>query len=474
MFFLLPIGSEQGVRRLPWITLGLIAINIVVWIITALILQGQMKEIQDLHRSLWDIERGYTIAIIGKDPELLRHPLDEHFHSAFAADSIIPPYDPNLRTWNDLYDRFQTAKRNVIFEKVGLKPGEFRLTTLFTSMFVHANFLHLLFNMIFLWLVGCNIEDDWGRMVFLGLYLLSGVAAVLVHMAAFPHSTAPLIGASGAIAGIMGAYLIRHFKARIRLLWFVWLFIRPYFGTFTVYAGVALPFWLLAQVFGASWSTTAKSTGTAYLAHLGGFGFGAVLGLSMKFLGLEHKFIAPMVEDSFERLKLSPTMKAAHQKLDDGDAAGALPLLLQAIREDPKDIEARLMAARLRAEKGETGEAQAMYDQALGLALASQDSGWVQPICGELKERKLEGGLSEDCLYRLALYWEKAGQPDEAVKAYDQYVQRFPSSRLRPKAIYRLHRIYKDQLKDPAKAQTALAALEKDYPGWLQTLPSMT
>lgn len=472
MFFLLPIGSEAGVRRLPLITLGLIAVNTIVWIITAVILSGQVRKIEDLHKGLFAIERQYTFKILEKDPLLLRKPVDERFHAAFAADSIIAPDDPNFKTWNDLRAQLETARQNVIFEKVGLKPNGFNLLKLFTSMFIHANFLHLFFNMLFLWLVGCNIEDVWGRKIFLGLYFVSGAVAALCHVAAYPQSASPLVGASGAIAGIMGAYLIRHFKTKIRIAYFLLLFIKPFVGTFSVYAGIALPFWLLQQLFGASWSVNMKGEGTAYLAHIGGFVFGALVGLPMKFLGLEEKYVAPRIEESLEKVKLSPTMKEAHRKLDDGDAAGALPLLLQAIREGPRDVEARLMVARLRAEKGEAGEAQAMYDQALGVALASQDSGWVQPIYEELKERKLLDGLSEDSLYRLALYWEKVGQPEEAVKAYDQYVQRFPSSKLRPKAIYRLHRIYKDLLNDEAKAQTALATLQKDYPDWVQTLPS--
>ena len=472
MFFLIPIGSEAGVRRLPFITLGLIAVNTIIWIVTAIILSGQVREIEALHKGLFAIERQYTFKVLEKDPLLLRKPMDERFHAAFAADSIIAPDDPNFKTWNNLRAQLEAARQNVIFEKLGLKPNGFNLLKLFTSMFVHANFLHLAFNMLFLWMVGCNIEDVWGRKIFLGLYLLSGAVAALCHIAAFPQSTSPLVGASGAIAGIMGAYLIRHFKTKIRIAYFFLLFIKPYVGTFSVYAGVALPFWLLEQLWGASWSAHMKGQGTAYLVHIGGFVFGAAIGLSMKLFGLEEKYVAPMIEESFEKLKLSPVLKEAHRKLDDGDAAGALPLLLQAIREDPRDIEARLMVARLRAEKGEAREVRAMYDQALGVALASEDSGWVQPIYEELKERKLLDGMSEDTLYRLATYWEKVDKPDEAVKAYDQHVQRFPSSRLRPKAIYRLHRIYKDQLNDEAKAQTALVMLKKNYPDWVQTLPS--
>jgi tetratricopeptide (TPR) repeat protein len=177
-----------------------------------------------------------------------------------------------------------------------------------------------------------------------------------------------------------------------------------------------------------------------------------------------------MVEESFEKLKLSPAMKAANDKWDAGDIAGAIPLFLQAVEEDPRNVEARIALARLYVEKGQLDEARNMYDQALGLALADEAGGWIQPMYDELKEKGFLESLSEDTLYRLAASLDKVTRFEEAAALYDSYISRFPASKLRPKAIYREHLLWKDQLKDGARAQASLALLQKEYPGWLQAL----
>jgi membrane associated rhomboid family serine protease len=93
----------------------------------------------------------------------------------------------------------------------------------------------------------------------------------------------------------MGAFMIRHYKTKIRFAYFFWLiFVPPIFGSFAIYAGIALPVWFVMQIVSARWSVEA---GTAYYAHVGGFVFGAIIGMGMKFLGIEKKYVAPMVED---------------------------------------------------------------------------------------------------------------------------------------------------------------------------------
>jgi membrane associated rhomboid family serine protease len=144
--------------------------------------------------------------------------------------------------------------------------------TLFTSMFLHAGWMHLLGNMLFLWIFGDNIEDELGHAKFLGFYLLSGLGAALLQFMSEPMSQVPMVGASGAIAGVMGAYLLMFPKARVDVLFIFIIFFR----IFPIPAWIVLGIWFAMQVFGG-WSVAAGEGGVAYWAHAGGFAAGFAL-----------------------------------------------------------------------------------------------------------------------------------------------------------------------------------------------------
>jgi len=464
MFFFIPIGSEEGVRRLPYLTIGLIAVNLVIWIITNSILNNQVNELEKLQEQLFTIvsEYGYNLL---EDPEMMERLFMGDFESLnekVEAGGIIPLDSYDYERWQTTYNEYKEKRSNFVFDQLGFKPKEFNLLKILSSMFVHANFFHLLGNMIFLWMVGCNIEDDWSWKVFLGLYLISGVVACLIHAAVFPKSNIPLIGASGAIAGVMGAFMIRHYKTKIRFAYFFWFFFKPFIGTFAIYAGIVLPIWFLQQILLAGWS--AGETGTAYYAHIGGFIFGATISTSFRFLGIEKKYIAPMVEDSFEKLKLSQKMKEAYQKLDIGDTSAAMPLLLGVISEEPYNFDARLLLARIYFEKGHQNDALLMYKKAFEIILKRQDHDSIKSLYEELKEKNMLDKLSEKNVYILASYFEKIENYEEAVKVFGLYVYLFPKGNVRPKAIYHIYQLFKDKLNNEIMAQGALAYLNKLYP----------
>jgi len=463
MFFIIPIGSEEGVRRLPYVTIGLIVLNSIIWIITSMVLSGQVGELEQLHKRMLDIEMLYAYRFLETDPNLLQEVDYDKVRERILEGEIIPIGSEDYRQWNNLYQHYKEKKEHLVFESFGFKPAEFNFLKLFSSVFIHGNFFHLLFNMLFLWLVGCNIEDDWSWKVFLGLYLVGGLFAGLVHAIAFPKSALPLIGASGAIAGIMGAFMIRHYKTKVRFAYFLWFFLRPYVGVFSIYAGIALPIWFVQQIIGASWSMEA---GTAYWAHIGGFIFGAAVGVSLKFFGIEQKYIEPMVEDSFEKLKFSGKMKEANRLLNLGDTEAAIPVLLDVIGEESFNYDAPLILARLHYEKGNHDDALTMYNKAVEVAIRLGNCDIVSAIHEELDEKNWIKGLSEKNLYRLASFYEGQGRYDEAVKLYGIYIQVYHAGAVRPKAIYRTHLLFKNKLQDEGMARNALAFLKQEYPGW--------
>jgi membrane associated rhomboid family serine protease len=145
--------------------------------------------------------------------------------------------------------------------------------TLFTSMFLHGGFLHLAGNMLYLWIFGDNVEDRLGHAKFLVFYILSGLAASLLYILTSPQSQIPMVGASGAIAGVLGAYMITFPKARILTLIFFGFFIR----VVPIPALFVLGFWFLFQLLYALPSIGSTSGGVAFFAHVGGFLAGIVL-----------------------------------------------------------------------------------------------------------------------------------------------------------------------------------------------------
>ena len=151
------------------------------------------------------------------------------------------------------------------------EPGS--TTHLITSIFMHGGFLHLLGNMWFLWIFGDNVESATGHVRFLAFYLLCGVAATLAHTWTDPLSHMPLVGASGAISGVLGAYLVKHPTARVRTLIPLGLFTQ----ITDVPAFVFLLFWIVMQVLSQAAASGHQGGGVAYLAHIGGFVAGVAL-----------------------------------------------------------------------------------------------------------------------------------------------------------------------------------------------------
>lgn len=218
MFFL-PLFDDNKSSRLAVVTIGLIAICAVVFIDQ---ISGNQRE-QNLY-----------IFTYGAIP------------SVITGHNSLPPEMVSIPSW----------------------------MTLITSTFLHGGWWHILGNMLFLWIYGDNVEDNMGRVKFLIFYLICGAAASLTHVMIGPESPVPLVGASGAIAGVMAAYLLMFPRARIRVLMVILIFIRfTYFPAFAV-----IGIWAVMQVGFVPLSLASDSGGgTAYFAHIGGFIAGLIL-----------------------------------------------------------------------------------------------------------------------------------------------------------------------------------------------------
>jgi membrane associated rhomboid family serine protease len=144
--------------------------------------------------------------------------------------------------------------------------------TILTAMFMHGSWSHIIGNMIFLWAFGPEIEDAMGRGRYLLFYLAGGLVAMLAQILADPHSTVPNLGASGAIAAVMGGFIVTYPRDRIKAVLFIFVFVR----ITLIPAALLIGFWFLTQLVHAGAVAQVQTGGVAYLAHVGGFVFGAV------------------------------------------------------------------------------------------------------------------------------------------------------------------------------------------------------
>lgn len=224
-----PIGDDNPTENLPIVTYVLIGMNIVVWAVV----QG-FGNAEAMAQSLC-LYALVPADLLGTVPVGTQFPVGEQWLCQIDG-------DPNM-------------------------------SSIFTSMFMHGGWFHIAGNMLFLWVFGDNVEDAMGPMRFIAFYILCGTAAAIAQIGASPSSTVPMVGASGAIGGVMGAYALLYPKARVRLL--IILFI--YVTTISVPAFLMLGYWFLIQLISGLSSSSSTGGGVAFWAHIGGFVAGLLL-----------------------------------------------------------------------------------------------------------------------------------------------------------------------------------------------------
>ena len=234
---------------------------------------------------------------------------------------LLTPSDPGAfyRTW-------------------GLIPTELSALTSISHIFVHGGWLHLVGNFLMLYLAGPPIEDRFGRPLFAAFYAVAGVFAGLFYCVLSAESTLPLVGASGAIAAVMGACLVRFGRAKIRF-YYAFFTLRVHHGTFWAPTWMMLPVWFGIQLLEAGLTESAgEASGIAYWAHIGGFGFGVSFALAMRTWNVEERFIHSAIERKIT-VVTNPLIDEAMQARKTGDVEGAYLLLHEAAGEHPEDPE---------------------------------------------------------------------------------------------------------------------------------------
>ena len=250
---MIPLRDANPTRRRPVVTVLLLLLNVGVYFLIQPA-AGEVEQVEvDGRRGEIDGQLAFNLEQAAIPCEVVQgRPLDvEEVEATFGAGDTTACGEGD--------------------EDTPVFPTKNVLLAVLTSMFLHGGLLHLGGNMLFLWIFGNNIEDRLGHVRYLLFYLAAGVAATLAHIAVQPSSTVPVVGASGAIAGIMGAYLVWFPKARITTLFIFFLILFR-----QVQARWVLAIWFISQFF------INPNDGVAWVAHVGGFVFGIVVGLLVR------------------------------------------------------------------------------------------------------------------------------------------------------------------------------------------------
>lgn len=358
MFIILPYSHDLAARRLPVITYGLIALNIVVFLITHYLMPGQTR---DYEKQMLDLEASGTELLIahsstGGDPfgglfelpELQNRAFDMEAKLEYIREKLAPMEEDSTREWVAEYDAWKAARANLAVMRVGMIPARQPSAGLLTHMFVHAGWLHILFNMWFLYLAGTALEDRWGRPMFAGFYLLAGLAAAFTHIALHAQSETPVVGASGAVAGLMGAFALRFAREKIDCVFVGWMLIKPVVRLFRAPAWGLLALWLAVQIFSAlMYSGIGEEGNVAFWAHIGGFAFGLAWAAAFKLGRVEEAVIEPalMKRPEFETFEQDEDLVAAMDMMGREQFAGALERVERVLGRAPGNADARLIRA---------------------------------------------------------------------------------------------------------------------------------
>jgi len=378
---LLPVGHDLAtLRRLPWVTFSIMAACTLAWLLTALVPRASGGP------ALGRAERAAVEYALDRPYLHLSSELKGATWLALRQQqrpSVERPDPATVRVEQGELDRLTEAYRRLRdgqpYFRWGLVPARPHVAAFITHTFIHAGFLHLLGNMFFLYLVGPWVEDAWGRPLYAGFYFAAGVVAALTFIARHPTLDQPLIGASGAVAGVMGAFAVRFWSARVTF--FYWLFfLKVYSGTFTAPAWVMLALWWLRELAYSQGLWAMAGIGdmgqVAFLAHVGGFAFGAAVAFAVRGLRLEERVISPAVERAnvvHEAASVDQAFGLLRQGRHD-EAADSLQALLEA---DPCDPDAALALWRVACATGRREELAVRLLPAITASARRSDPGLV-------------------------------------------------------------------------------------------------
>ncbi len=344
---IIPIGHEsQKVNRIPWISFVIISSCFIIHVSTISTLKKLENDLQTQLFNMLQYYFNHSYLEIKSDIKEL-FAIDEQFDDAvqqrneqlglkgeIPTDEVVELEQHEL---DSLCNKILATLEKIPYKKWGYIPTKKSFLTLFTYMFLHGGWLHLIGNLLLLYLTAPFIEDIWGKPIFLFTYVIIGMLAARMFALHYPNFAGPLIGASGALSGIMGAFMVKFWKTKIKF--FFWIFILA--GTFKAPAWFMMPLWIFYEFYNARAMDALKipgGGGVAHWVHVWGFVFGAAVALGLKYSGIEKRYITPKIQAriSFKDEKFS-IYEEAMEAVDKGKKKEAFDKLLEGAKQHPTD-----------------------------------------------------------------------------------------------------------------------------------------
>jgi membrane associated rhomboid family serine protease len=458
---LLPLRHEnmEG-RRWPVITFALIALNVFVFL-------GTHWKIEDQEPERITV-RTHLLLLAAMHPEIgmagdaatfvdrVKRKVPEATWDQLASASrpATDLWEKNIREINEperlqaemdgLEQRYANIERTSILENYAFVPAHPKAIATLTCMFLHSGWVHLIGNMWFLWLAGFILEDRWGRVIYPIFYFVAGIAATLFHAMFYPASLAPLLGASGAIAALMGAFLVRFPKLKIEMLWFMLIFRLR----FKVEAYCLLPAWLLLEVLDGTLS--GQSSGVAHWAHVGGFVCGALGALVISRSGWEQK-ANQVIEDKIG-WSADPAVIQGTQLLEGGKLDEGIAVLEKYVAATPEAVDGYALLRQLYWRKNDIPAHLRATAKLCQLHLKAQDT---EAAWQDFEEYKNAGGgntLPPGTWLELCRMAEGRQDYERALAEYEDLAQAHPKEKQSILALIAAGRLALKQLHRPAQA----------------------
>jgi membrane associated rhomboid family serine protease len=464
----IPLGHEsmEG-RRWPVISIALVVLNLGIFLAT----RGQI----DTENPQRTEVRAHILLLAATHPELALPPNVEGMVAKFKQDNpgtwneaqsetrdIADPWDAKMRLMEDpkalqqemdsLAEQWVTLEKSGFLEQYAFVPAHPSAISYVTANFLHGGWLHLIGNMWFLWLAGAILEDTWGRIIFPIFYLVAGAAALQFHAWMNPDRLIPTLGASGAVAALMGAFLIRFPTTKIEV---AVVFGLRSLSNLALGKGIRfkaasywlLPMWLLMEVF--SGALFGQHSGVAHWAHVGGFIFGAVLALGLRYSGLEHKANAAI--EAKVTWTADPGLVQATEQMERGKLDEAIASLQAYIATKPDSLEAYTLLPQICWRKNDIPGYRTSMVKLCQLHLKAQDT---EAAWQDYQEYKNSGGDPMPASTWLELCRAAEGKEDyeRAVAEYEKLAAAYPTERQSLLALMAAGRLTLKKLNQPAEA----------------------
>ena len=465
---LIPLRHEnmEG-RRWPVISIALVLINLVVFLLT----HGQIEDQSPKNGEV----RAHILLLAAMHPELKMPPDVQQFVTTFEQQNpgtwreaespnrdVADAWDARIRLLEDqtalqqemdsLADQFSSVQQTSVLEQYAFTPAHPKPIAYLTANFLHGGWLHLIGNMWFLWLAGAILEDTWGRVIYPIVYLVAGAAALQFHAWLNPGSLAPTLGASGAVAALMGAFLVRFPKTKIEVA--VVFGLRSLSNLalgkgirFKAAAYWLLPLWLLMEIF--SGALFGSFSGVAHWAHVGGFVFGALAALGLRHSGLEHKVNQAI--DAKVTWTADPGLVEATEQMEKGKLDEAIATLERYIVAKPNSIDAYSLLQQIHWRKNNIPAYRDAIVKLCQLHLKAQD---FDAALQDYDEYQNSGGetVPASTWLELCRAAEAKEHFDRAVAEYEKLSAAYPAERQSLLASMAAGRLALKRLNRPSEA----------------------